>query len=582
MQYRLEIDNAFGHTLRVSMTISGYDKDKPLDVAMPAWAPGAYHLTVPARNLERMDATAAGQALRMQQLDRQTWRVLAPTGVPVTVSYTCFHRKPSVVTSHVSSDYAGINGFDTFLYVVGNLGVASTVTVKPHEGWDVATALPLRDGAWFARDYDVLIDSPILWGTFQRREFLVGGKKHHLVWSGKNDFDIDRLASDTQRIVEAVWEMFGGELPYEDYWFLWRFERGAGGGLEHLNSTRINDGPTGYKDPDELDRHWGVTAHEYVHTWNVKRIRPQGLGPFDYSQEQYVTELWFSEGFTSYLGDLALVRAGIWSEERYLASLAEELESHRATPARHWMSAADSSFTTWHKSQNGVDGRVNYYNKGLLIGMLMDLELRRRSGGQYDLTDLMQRMNDDFRKTGLAFPKGTIQKIAESLTNDSWAPFFARYITGTERLAVDKALETVGMTLKKKPGQPVASLGVSTRAGEDARVNRVEDDGAAKKAGIQPGDVIISVGDRAVTGGTLASVVSDLSPGKPARVIVQRASRVLVLNVKMGTRWVVARPEARERLRKIRTHIVPRAKATPRAIAERKRWLRIRSSAAPR
>lgn len=582
--YSLEIESSYRHLLRVHVTVDGFAPDRPLDVAMPAWTPGAYHLTVPAKNVLRLGATdAKGQVLGVTQLDRQTWRVENPPSGPVTVSYSVYTPRASVVASHVSREYAGITGFDTFVYVVGNLTTPCTLRVKERPGWTVATGLPdddaappeLRGHAFFARDYDVLVDSPLLWGKLATRSFEVGGKPHHLVWSGTNDFDIDRIASDTQRIVEAVAPMFGSAaLPYESYWFLWRFQDGGGGGLEHLNSTRINDGPKGYGDPDQLDRHWRVTAHEFVHTWNIKRIRPKPLGPFDYTREQHTTYLWFGEGFTSYLGDLALLRAGIWTKDRYLRSLAAMIQGVRDTPAARFVSAQEASFRTWHKAQNGSQGGVNYYSKGLLIALMMDLEIRKRTGNTRELTDLMAALYDDFRKTGAWFEDGAIRKAAEALTGDDWSAFFDEYVAGTRKLRYDEALRAAGLKLELKPGRDVASLGVKTKGDAEARLVDVLRGSAAAKAGLKVGDVIVAVDGARVTSASLAGVIAKRKPKTTAELLLFRDDQALTRIVTMGTRRIVEEPSVRPSFRDVRWRLADLKRTTDLQRATRARWLR--------
>lgn len=573
VRYAVEIESGFEHLTAVTMIIEGAG-DAPLDIAMPAWAPGAYRLLVPARNIQRLRAFAGAKHLRLEQLDRTTWRVQgAPEGEPVVVRYSVHHPKASVVASHVTEEYAGINGFDTFMYVAGNIPTACELTIAQRRGWTIATGLARVGDTYKARDYDVLIDSPILMGALRTRTFVVAGKKHHVIWSGKNDFDLDRIANDTRRIVEAVHPMFGGPLPYTDYWFLWRFEHGAGGGLEHLNSTRINDGPVGYNDPDELDRHWRVTSHEFVHTWNVKRIRPKPLGPFDYTTEQYTTYLWFAEGFTSYLGDLALLRAGIWTRDRYLRSLAAHIQKLKLTPAADWMSAADASFRTWHKSDN-AKARVSYYNKGLIIGLLLDMELRRRTAGKVSLADLMRDLHARFRKNGRAFGKHDIRTAAEQLSGgDSLEPFFARYVYGTEVPDYTQALSVVGLALTRKPGRPVTYLGVTNRNGKEALVTAVEPGSAGAKAGIRVGDIIAVVGDIAVTGDSIGKAIRQHGEGDKVELVLYRGTTAVRVNVALGTRMESDEPGVRKSFENIKWRLSERRDATAEQRLQRDRWL---------
>lgn len=578
VQYGVTLLSASGHTAKVTMRIAGYDPGQPLEIAMPGWAPGAYRMIVPAKNVSRLSASAGGgSALKITRIDKQTWRIeRPPSGGTIEVSYHVYHPKASVVRSHIAADYAGINGFDTFMYVVGNIPTACQVSLTPRKGWTLATALkPAGDHRYSARDYDVLIDTPILWGDLRTRSFTVAGRRHHLVWSGKNDYDLDRMASDTKAIVEAVHPMFDGPLPYNDYWFLWRFERGAGGGLEHLSSTRINDGPKGYRDPDELDRHHRVTAHEFVHTWNVKRIRPKSLGPFDYRTEQYTPYLWFAEGFTSYLGDLALLRAGIWTRDRYLRSLAAAIQAYRNSPARDWMSPEESSRTTWHKADNGVEGRINYYTAGQLIALCLDLELRRRTAGKKTLTTVMRAMYSDFRNTGRAFDYGAVQRTVERVAGGSFATFFDRHVRGVEELPFDRALGAVGLKLGRKPGRTVAWLGIENAPGPEARVTRVLPHSPARRAKLEVGDIIVAVGKDRVTGRNVGPTVRRFRPKETVELSFFRGGQLRSVRVRLGDRVEVNEPKVRRSFKEVRLRIRPARKASRSQRAERERWLEI-------
>jgi predicted metalloprotease with PDZ domain len=577
VDYKMEIVDTSMHLVAVTMTINKYDAAKPLDLAMPAWSPGAYHLIVPAKNVQRLTVRdTKGNQLPMRQLDRQTWRIAQPPPAgEVIVRYEVYINKMSVVRSQLTDDYAAIHGFDTFLYVVGNLQTPCRLEIKPHSDWHIATGLPAAGtNLWDARDYDILIDSPILWSRFNRRAFHVGGHAHHVVWSGKTDFNIDGMTRDTKRIVEAVWPMFGGLLPYRDYWFLYRWGRRGGGGLEHLNSTRINDGPYGKDDPDQQDRHWGVTSHEYVHAWNVKRIRPSPLGPFDYTREQYTRDLWYFEGVTSYLGDLALVHAGIWSYERYFNSLAKTIQALRDKPATRWMSAEQSSFTTWHKSENAQRARFSYYNKGLVIGLVLDMEIRRRTKGKKTLFDLTKALTQKFRRDGLALKAGEILTQVNQLTGQDFTTFFAKHVAGTTPLKFDRAFNTVGLKLRPVGQIAVAFLGVSTIWKEEGyRLTHIVPKTAAAKAGLKKGDVIIALDDKRIKTTQFSKHIRRFRPGKRVKITYFRKSELRTARVKLGTKMESRNRKLQKSLRHLTLALAPLKKQTASQVRERKRWL---------
>ena len=574
----LRIHNAHSQLAEVTLRLQGYGS-APLELAMPAWTPGAYHLVVPARNVQRLRARAlaAGRPLAIDRVDRQTWRVQSPpAGDTVEVRYLVYLARPDVIRSVITDEDAAITGFDTFLYVVGKIPTPCELRIIRHRAWVVATGLRRTGPSSFsAPNYDVLIDCPLLWGRLDLRVFEVGGRKHSVVYSGKNDFDIDRMAADTRRIVEAVWPMFGGPLPYRDYWFLYRFHSRGGGGLEHLNSARMDVRPAGYGDPDAMDRYWSLTSHEFLHAWNVKRIRPNPLGPFDYTQEQLTPYLWFCEGVTSYLGDLALVRADLWSTKRYLQSLAEAFVRYQRRPARAFVSLEDASRSAWYPPENFAAAGVDYYNKGKLVGALLDLRLRRETGGRQHLDGLMRSLYADFRRTGLWFEPGAVRAAAERLTGQRLGRFFEQYVAGTAPLPLGEALHTVGLDLIETPGRKAGTLGVRVHP-RSARVVFIEGGSAAARAGLREGDVVVALAGRRVDGTSLPYEVVKHSPGERTTVTVFRGDRLVTLPVVLGTRTVTGDPTERARFRKMPLQIAPRTGATESEVAEQRRWLSAR------
>jgi len=406
-----------------------------LHVAMPEWMPGAYMLFRFGKRVQDLAATRAdGTPLEIVRLNEGAWSITTAGSRHVRVRY----RVPA------SRGWRGrrpdpdepvtglrINGPGTYMYVEGAKSLPVTVTYRLPEGWKIANGLlPGADPTERqAKDYDTFIDAPTIVGHFLEREFAVAGTPFRCVFFQNNqeyDFDIDAFVALVQQVVESQGRLFGS-FPFPNYVFL--FTLPGGGGLEHLNSTSIGLDPAGQKkDP----RHGiSVVSHEFFHAWNVKRIRPKVLGPFAYQRESYTGNLWVSEGWTSYFGDLTLARTGIWGREEYLAQLARAISAEMSKVRRKEHSVDWASRNVWHDYPGEEEPRVDYYATGEYLGALMDLKIRHETAGRKSLNDVMRFLNRWFAERGVGFEEGDIERACTAISNHDLGEFFARHVTGT-------------------------------------------------------------------------------------------------------------------------------------------------------
>ena len=396
--YEISMPKPHRHLYDVTFTATG-PLAETVEVRMPVWTPGSYLVREYARNVQDLEVTAAGgRRLDVEKISKNAWRVDgAASGFEFR--FKLYANELTVQSSHLDDTHGFIHPPSVCPYVEGYLESPCEVTVVPAPGWRVATGLEPVEGEqnrFRAADYDELADCPIECGDFVEASFTARRRRHSVVISGGGEFDPKALVRDTKRIVDEELEFWGG-APYKHYTFICHVFPGARGGLEHRNSTVLGIDSFAFHPRKKYeDSVLGLIAHEFFHTWSVKRIRPAVLGPFDYSQENYTRLLWVFEGITSYYDSLLVCRAGLSSPKHYLRHVAENIAKLLSTPGRLHQSLAESSFDTWIKfyrqNEHSPNAIVSYYLKGELVGMLLDLHLRDRTDGRVSLADCMREM----------------------------------------------------------------------------------------------------------------------------------------------------------------------------------------------
>jgi predicted metalloprotease with PDZ domain len=401
----------------------------------------------------KLQAHANGKRLPMRAVDKQTWRITTEGKRKLTIEYDYFADNLNVNGAELTEKRGYFLGTNLFFYVPGHTNdTPSTLKFEIPEDWRIATGLKrgAEKNLFLVRDFDNLVDCPTVMGDFDDLTVTVLGKTIHIVITPRGQISTEagnKLKEYVSRIIESQGKMFGG-LPYDEYWVLYVTGRLRGGGaLEHENSTNVM---LGAMPPDPM-RVTGVTSHEHFHVWNVKRIKPAGLIPYDYSKEQYIRELWVAEGFTSYYGDLHIRRAGIITVSDYLGGLENQIRALQNNEARKWVSLSDSSTITW-LSYGGIGGGFtnffpSYYNKGELVGMLLDLEIRGATGGKKSLDEVMRALFENYYKRKRGYTNEDIEKVASDVAGRSFKDFFKRYVDGTEELEYDAAFKHAGLRL---------------------------------------------------------------------------------------------------------------------------------------
>jgi predicted metalloprotease with PDZ domain len=536
-------------------------------LVMPVWTPGSYLVREFERHVQDFTATdISGRPLTWEKVNKNSWRITTNGAREWLATYRVYANELSVRTSELNSDHAFWNNSNLLMYPEGRLKHPSTLKVNPANGWSVATGLPAikaKENTFYATDFDVLYDSPVEASKFKVLSFSVKGVPHFIVIDGEGNYDPERMRTDVQKIVETEVALMGGEIPYHDYTFILHLRANAGGGLEHLNSCALGYPRFGFKmtasdratsaapNADAPERDYrgflSLVSHEFFHLWNVKRIRPDALGPFDYTKENYTKMLWVAEGITDYYADIALRRAGLISDEDYLKSTAKAIQSLQETPGRLVQSAEESSYDTWIKfyrpDENSVNSQISYYDKGAILGLLLDLEIRKHSKGSKSLDDVMRYLYAEYFKKNRNYGPEDFQKTCELMAGTSLDQFFNRYVRGKEELNYEAALNAAGLRLDTTGGEevkvPPAFFGADLKQEADRLlVTKVYAGSPAYAHGLNANDQIVALDNMRTTKEFLTARLAEKKPGDTVRLTVFRFDDLKVIEIKLGTRGV--------------------------------------------
>jgi len=544
------------HLLEVEMRIRQPAGAESTELLMPVWTPGSYLIREFERHVQDFAAVDAnGRSLSWEKLNKNTWRVASGGAREWKVTYRVYANELTVRTNELNSNHAFWNNAALLMYPGGNPSrTPAILRVVPPPGWKVATGLPSVPGqsnTFQAENFDILYDSPFEVSDFKQIDFLVRGVPHRIVIDGEGNYEPALMKAEVQKIVEAEVALFG-DIPYHDYTFILHLRPAGGGGLEHLNSTALGFPRDRFSNATGYRQFGALVAHEFFHLWNVKRIRPDALGPFDYTKENHTRLLWVAEGITEYYGQLMLRRAGLISDDAYLAHLASQIQDMQDSPGRKLMSAEDASFNAWIKEyrpdENSINSQISYYDKGELLGMLLDLEIRRRSNNAKSLDDVMRMLYNDFFKKNRNYTPADFQQVCETAAGSSLEDFFSRHVRGTEELPYNQGLAAAGLEVQQAllPIQEVNHVGDIIRSpylgaeledsGDFVSVKNVRAGSPAYEQGLNAKDLIIAIdGERANTR-RLTALLGSKRPGEVIHLSVFRNDDLRTLDIKLGGR----------------------------------------------
>lgn len=549
VRYRVSMSRPHSHLFEVEARFpAGGDT---LRVALPVWTPGSYLVREYARHLQDVTAqTESGKPLPITRVDKRSFEVSA-RGEPVVINYRVYANELTVRTSHLDGTHGYFNGATLFLSSEPLRTAEHRVQVDAPTGWTAYSALDKRGDEFIAPNYDELVDSPFEVGTAQPIKFTAAGVPHELIVWGDGAPDADKFIQDLTKVVETEAKLYGG-LPLKRYLFLLYLTDKGRGGLEHKASTALLFPRSAINTPKGWEDFLTLAAHEYFHLWNVKRVKPKALVPFDYSQENYTQLLWSFEGTTSYYDNLLVERAGLMSANRYLTRFGEALTSLHTTPGRKVQPLVEASFVSWIKhyrpDENSTNSAISYYLKGEIVACLLDLEIRRATSDKRSLDDVMrllwQRYGDE---SGV--PEDGVEKAASEVAGKDLKPFFDRALRSTEeldysvfshvgleaRFRVRESANDKGGSaprVKAQDAKPRGYLGITTKG--SSTIGTVLDDSPAMAAGLYPDDEIVALDGFKADAGSLVSRSEEKKPGDQVTVTVFRRDKLLELPVTLG------------------------------------------------
>lgn len=576
--FKVSFTEPQAHYADIEMEISGLKADQ-IDLKMPVWTPGSYLIREFAKNVESFKAVGStGNNLNFSKVDKNTWRINTSKNGVIKVSYRVYSFEISVRTSFVDESHAFLSPTGLFLYPAGKLQLPSTVTIVPHKGWTkISTGLekvPSKVNTYFAADFDILYDSPIEVGNQDIFEFNAAGVVHEVAMYGGGNYNKEVLKRDMAKIVHEQTKVFGVN-PNKRYVFIVHNFNSGGGGLEHLNSTVLGASRNAYSTEAGLLRFLALVSHEYFHLWNVKRLRPIALGPFNYDAENYTTNLWIAEGFTAYYQDIFTKRAGLQTPEKYLSGLAASISALENEPGNKIQSASESSFDAWIKqyrpNENSRNSTVSYYSKGSVLALIMDLEIIHSTNGKAGLDEVMKAMYDEYYvKQKRGYTDQEFKAMAEKIAGHSLNEIYDNYVNGLKTIDYNKYLNYAGYSIKNDAEQlNEAYLGIATALREGKMmISQVARGSGAWNAGLNVNDEIVSIDNYVIKKTSSGSVemlkhIAGQRVGEKVKVSVIRDGLEKTIEVPLGRN-----PSAKYSISSVE---VPSASQ----MNVRKRWLKL-------
>ncbi|HVB12172.1 MAG TPA: PDZ domain-containing protein [Nitrososphaerales archaeon] len=548
LKYSVSMENPNNHYFEVAIDILDFKVKLgtgTIRLVMPTWTPGSYLVREFSRNVLDLIAFDIDEDTKLvsRKTSKNVWEVDPAGATNVRIKYRVYGLEFTVDTSYLDNLHAIINGASVFMYVDGLQHEELVLTVFPDPDWKVIStglenAQKEEDGAesFLVPNFDILVDSPIEVGNQQVHSFYVNGVRHEVSIFTQKEFDQTMFVSDLRKIVETTIQVFS-QIPYERYVFLIDFSSENYGGLEHLNSTHCIAPLYRLEPVQEYRQLLSLFSHEFFHVWNVKRMRPVGLGPFNYTAETYTNSLWIAEGITSYYDDYILRRAGIYTLGDYLDAFCSNVSLMKSLPGSKWQSAEEASFDAWIKhyrqDENSPNVLSSYYLQGTVIGWMLDMEIRKATASMKNLDDALRMLyQETFVKENRGYMNEDFERIcADIIGANATKQIFDLRVRGRHDVDFDKYLGYAGLkTTPKKPQTEQGFLGVKIRQ-ESARlvVAGILSDNPAETSGLVVADEIIALDGLRMDSSKFSWYVTNRKPETPIKILVSRLGSLLEL-----------------------------------------------------
>ena len=546
INYKLSMPKPQNHYFHVEMCLEGF-KEKEITVKLPVWAPGSYLVREFSKNINQVRVlNELDKPLKIKKTAKNSWKIKTNGAKSIRVFYEVYAFELSVRTSFLDLTHGFVSGAGVFMYVEKHKSHSGKVKIIPYIGFnEITTALPLisksnkdNSSTFSYKDFDQLVDCPIEIGNQEIFKFEASGIPHTVAIYGDGNYSVSKLKTDMKKIVEEATAVFGFN-PNKKYTFIIHNVVNGQGGLEHVNSTVLSVNRWTYSGADYIG-FLSLVAHEYFHLWNVKRIRPIELGPFNYDEENYTSLLWVMEGFTSYYDELLLLRAGYYSIQEYLSKLQSKINYVEGSTGSRVQPLAHASYDAWIKAyrpnENSANTSMSYYSRGQIIAAIMDIKIIANSNGEKNLDDFMQHLYMKYYKSKKrGFSEEEFKKELSLFTKENLDTFFRKYIDGTEIPPYNDIFQKVGMKVAYIGMAETSFGGTLRQSGGKLIVSKIRTNSSCENAGISVNDEIISCMGYRMNKGMFESILYGLEVGDKIEVLIARDEIVFPVEITMNS-----------------------------------------------
>ncbi|WP_022946826.1 M61 family metallopeptidase [Pseudoalteromonas ruthenica] len=536
-QYTLTIDDGTHHLGDVQVQ---FDKtgQSYIDAKLPAWRTGRYDILNLANGVRYFEALdSEGDTLKWQKVDKSTWRIFLDKPTAVTLNYQVYANQLGLRSRHIDDSHAFIDASGFFMFSEATRNEPVSVQLDVPKQWRSVSGMDNGDNDhhFIANNYDILVDSPIESGINSHYEFIVDGRDYELVIWGQGNYDAEKMVTDLTTLVktgDVIWD----DYPYQRYVFMVHATSGARGATEHLNSTIIQRHRDKFAKREDYLGFVATAAHEFIHTWNVKAYRPEGLVPYDYLAPNYSRLLWLAEGSTSYLEDHLLLRSDLMSKEEFFKDLGKRIDRHLKTPGREVQSAAHTSFDKWINAggDHGRNFSTNIYSEGSLISMVLDLKLLSDSDGAVSYRDVHRELYKRHRLPE-GFNEADVLAILNDISGQDYTQWWQNHVDSPLQVDFDSLLATVGLQRTySEDAKQSPSLDVQGKLDNGLiELTHVRRDGAAWQANLTAGDSIVAINGKRVSS-DLATLVEQFAVGEQVEITYFRRDNLRTTMLTLG------------------------------------------------
>ncbi|MFM8596520.1 MAG: M61 family metallopeptidase [Flavobacteriales bacterium] len=545
LTYNLSMPQPNSHYFAVTIDVKGNNAEIQ-EFKMPVWTPGSYLVREFSKNLNQIKAIVpGGKELVVVKKSKNAWEVQCAGQENFTIFYEVYAFELSVRTPYLDNTHGFVAGAGVFMYNESTKNQQGVLKVFPHQSFKkVSTALSPLDyksepgcQSFLFENYDQLVDCPIEIGNQTEFDFMAAGVRHRVAMYGEANYNVAQLQQDMAKVVQAATNVFGSN-PNKDYLFIIHNVTDGQGGLEHKNSCVLSVDRWSYAGSNYIG-FINLVAHEYFHLWNVKRIRPIELGPFNYDQECYTSLLWVMEGITSYYDELLLRRSGFYTPEEFISKLQSQINYVEGTPGSRVQPVAHASFDAWIKAyrpnENSSNTTMTYYSRGAVLGAVLDAYLIQKSNKKKSLDGFMQLLYNKYA-LGLqrGFTEAEFEQELSAYSGEDMHAFFTNYVNGTQIIPYQKYFEPMGILVKDQTASQT-NIGATFEGNEAVRVKMVRRGSAAEDAGLSVGDEVLVCNGYRINKPMLEGMLNSLSPGESMNLTVARDQKVFQVKFIMKT-----------------------------------------------